>query len=73
MGDRLAEQLFRRHIGRSAGILLVLGGLFRNRLRQIKVHQSHPGVARDQHVFRFEVQVHVAALVHMLQPQRHID
>ena len=42
-------------------------------MRQVKINQPHIAVAGHQHVFRLEIEVHVAALVHVAQAQRHVN
>ena len=73
MVDRLAANLFGRHVGRRAGIVRHFLGLVRPGLGQVEIHQPHAGVACQQDVFRLEIEMHEAAFMHVLEGNRHVD
>ena len=73
MVERLAADLFRRHIGGGTGVFRHFFRLVGLGLRGIEVHQPHAGVARDHDVFRLEIQVHETAFVHVLQRNCHVN
>jgi hypothetical protein len=73
MIDRFMPDLFGRHVGWRSRIPGHLPWFVRFGPREIEVHETQVSVAREDDIFRFEVQVHEPAFVHMFEGERHVD
>ena len=73
MIHRLALQLLRRHVCRCARCAAQLERFGRTRHGQVKIHQPHISIPGHHHVLRFEVQMHEATVMDVLETDGHID